>query len=86
MPKEFDSAKRYIKAATDNIKSQGTVKELYKAIHGREGDKYEIQILTNRLNANRSNPGADILGLCVENLPELHDMKLSEFFGIEKSE
>jgi hypothetical protein len=40
----------------------------------------------NRLNAVRSNPGADMLGLCVQHLPVLHGMTLKEFFWLEGQE
>ena len=75
---------RFIKAATGAIRNAGPLRDLYKSVHGKEPTRIEFQRFFNRLNPSRSNPGADLLGLCVQNLPELHSMTLSVFFGLEE--
>ncbi|WP_459782162.1 hypothetical protein [Photobacterium sp. R1] len=85
MAKENDG-QRYIVSATNAIKAQGPIKELYRAIYKVEGSKTEVQRLTNRLNPERSNPGADFLGLVIAHLPELHEMSVAEFFGLDQVE
>ncbi|MBF6649154.1 hypothetical protein [Methylobacter sp. BlB1] len=82
MPKKTETGDQYIKAATDVIKGAGSLRDLYIAIHGNEPSRQELQRFSNRLNPARSNPGADMLGLCVKHLPCLHDMTLRDFFGI----
>jgi len=86
MPKKNESGGGYTKAATDAIKASCPLRELYMAIHGVSPDRQELQRFTNRLNPARSNPGADMLGLCIEHLPSLHKMTLKEFFGIGKDD
>jgi hypothetical protein len=86
MPRKTEAGAQFIKAATDAIKRAGTLRELYVAIHGVEPERQELQRFMNRLNAARSNPGADMLGLCVQHLPALHGMTLKEFFGLEGQE
>lgn len=85
MPKKIEEAHHFIEAVTLNIKSTIEFKDLYFKMHGVKGSKAEVQQLANRLNANRSNPGADFIGLCVEQIPELHNMTIAEFFGIDSS-
>lgn len=70
--------------ACETLKSGITGAELYRRIYGKDGTKKDIQVLINRLNPNRSNPGQDITGRIIEVRPELHDMTLADFFGIEK--
>lgn len=81
MPKKTEH-KHYSIAACQNIKGESTGKELFKILHGREGEAKEVQALVNRINENRGNPGADFIGFCVEKMPELHDITLAEFFNI----
>ncbi len=83
MPRKTEVGGQFIEAATAAIKAAGPLRELYIAIHGHQPSKVELQRFINRLNPARSNPGTDMLGLCVQNLPELHDMTLKEFFGID---
>lgn len=83
MPKKTEVGEQYIKAATDSIKSAGSLRALYTAIHGADPTKQELKRFSNRLNAERSNPGADMLGVCIEHLPSLHEKTLKEFFGIQ---
>lgn len=82
MPKKTEVGQQYIKAATDSIKSAGSLRALYTAIHGKDPTKQELKRFSNRLNPERSNPGTDMLGVCVEHLPSLHEKTLKEFFGI----
>lgn len=84
MPKKIEAGEQYIGAATEAIKRAGPLRQLYVAIHGQEPSRLDLQRFANRLNAARSNPGADMLGICIEHLPALHDMTLAEFFGIKK--
>lgn len=86
MPKKTETGHHYIKAVTDAIKNAGSTRELYLAIHGVEPSRQELQRFINRLNPSRCNPGADMLGLCVEHLPSLHNMTLKTFFAIEGPE
>jgi len=74
---------KHINAVTTNIKEAMDVKDLYFLIYGKEPEKNELQTFTNRLNPARSNPGTEFLGLCIEHIPELHNMTLAQFFGIE---
>lgn len=83
MAKSKEGGEQFIKAATDAIKSAGPLRQLYVALHGCEPTRQELQRFINRLNPARANPGADVLGLCVEHLPALHTMTLAEFFGIK---
>jgi len=83
--KERDESNRYVLAATEAIKRAGPLRALYIAIHGVEPNRTEYQRFSNRLNATRSNPTTDMLGLCIEHLPVLHDMTLGEFFGINQA-
>lgn len=85
MPKPLANEKRYISAATTKIKNSGSLRELFFKIHKYEPTREELQQLRNRLNPKRSNPGTDLLGLCIENLPQLHHMTLKEFFDIESN-
>lgn len=82
MPKKTETGVQYIQAATTAIKRAGSLRALYRAIHGREPDRQELQRFANRLNPARANPGADLLGLCVQHLPALQQITLAEFFGI----
>jgi|GEM_PF-5034694 len=82
MPKKIEAGDQYIRAATGAIKAAGPLRQLYIAIHGSEPSRKELQRFSNRLNAARSNPGADMLGLCVQNIPALHQMTLKEFFEL----
>jgi hypothetical protein len=82
VPKKKEQS-HYSAAARDSIKGSMKGKELYKAFYGRDGTDSEVQTLINRLNAKRSNPGADIIGDFVERLPHLKDMTLGEFFKIK---
>lgn len=82
MPKKTEAGEQYIRAATDSIKGAGSLRELYQAIHGMEPTRQELQRFANRLNPARSNPGADMLGVCIQHLPSLHEKTLKEFFGI----
>lgn len=70
-------------AACESLKGNYSGKELFRAVYGREGTASEVQTLVNRLNPNRSNPGADIIGELTEKLPHLKSMTLSEFFKIK---
>jgi hypothetical protein len=85
MPKKTEAGEQYIRAATDAIKNAGSLRELYVAIHGTEPGRSELQRFANRLNPSRSNPGTDMLGVCVAHLPSLHDVTLKEFFGITEN-
>lgn len=82
MPKKTEAGDDYIRAATAAIKAAGPLRQLYRSIHGRDPTRLEMQRFANRLNPVRSNPGADLLGLCVAHLPALHDVTLAEFFSI----
>lgn len=82
MARRLPDSERYIAAAVRAIRGERTWPELYQVLHGTEPEGLQAQQLNNRLNPTRSNPGADMLGFCVERLPELHDMTLREFFGI----
>lgn len=82
MPKKTEAGDQYIKAATDSIKNAIPLRQLYVAIHGNEPSRQDLQRFSNRLNPARSNPGADMLGLCVLHIPALHEVTLKEFFGI----
>jgi hypothetical protein len=85
MPKKIERGDKYIEAAVEAIKGAGSLRELYIAIHDEDPSRLELQRFANRLNSARSNPGTDMLGLCIEHLPQLHEMTLGEFFGIKKS-
>jgi len=67
----------------DSIKGGIEMPELFRLIYQREGNESEVQVLRNRLNAKRSNPGLDIVGQFVERLPHLQNMTLAEFFKIK---
>lgn len=86
MPARKEVGDQFKKAATDAIKSAIPMRELFAAIHGEEPSRQDLQRFANRLNPARSNPGADMLGLCVLHAPALHDMTLKEFFGIGTGE
>lgn len=81
VPKKTEP-KKYASKACMMIKRDRKGKALFRLIYGREGTTVEVNTLMNRINEKRSNPGADFIGLCVENLPELQNMTLAEFFGI----
>lgn len=83
VPKKKEQSK-YAEIACETLKGNLKGKELYKIVHDREGTPSEVQTFMNRLNANRSNPGADIIGQMVERLPHLQNMSLAEFFNIKK--
>ncbi|WP_345860485.1 hypothetical protein [Shewanella algae] len=83
MPKKTeDGDHQYIKATTDSIKNAISLRQLYVAIHGNEPSRQELQRFSNRFNLARSNPGADMLGLCIRHIPALHEVTLKEFFGL----
>lgn len=82
MATKLEGEDKYIKAALDAIKGATSLRDLYVAIHGVDPSRQEFQRFSNRLNPARSNPGADMLGLCIEHLPQLHNMSVGEFFGI----
>lgn len=83
MPKKLEASDQYKQAAMAAIKNAMPLRQLYTSIHGQEPTRAELQRLANRLNAARSNPGTDMLGLCVQHIPELHNVTLKEFFGID---
>lgn len=83
MSHKREADRQYVIAVTEAIKQHTTMRKLYVSIHGSEPDTNELQRFSNRLNPTRSNPSADMLGLCVANIPELHEMTLREFFGID---
>lgn len=74
----------YILSATNKIKSVALPRDIYIALYGSDPTILQLQMFRNRINGYRSNPSAALLGRCVEALPELHDVTLSEFFGINK--
>lgn len=84
MPKKpiTEQGQKYIEASVAAIKAAASLRDLYMAIYGHDPSRLELQQFRNRLNPTRSNPGADLLGLCIEHLPELHEMTLREFFRI----
>lgn len=82
MPKKREFGDQFIKAATDAIKGAGPLRDLYASIHGTDPSRQELQRFANRLNPARSNPGVDMLGLCVQHLPALHEMTLQDFLGL----
>ena len=73
----------HVDNAIKKIKTEIKTKDLYFKLYGVHGSKNQIQALSNRLNINRSNPGIDLIVLCIKNLPNLHDLTLSDFFKIE---
>ncbi|ENA1860291.1 TPA: hypothetical protein P2N04_004452 [Aeromonas salmonicida] len=83
MTKKTEIGEKYIKAATDSIKSAGSLRALYRSIYGVDPTRQELQRFTNRLNPARSNPATSMLGVCIEHLPSLHEKTLKEFFGIQ---
>lgn len=85
MPRRLPDGDRYIAAAARAIRGGRSWAELYQELHGVPPEGLQAQQLNNRLNPSRSNPGADMLGFCVERLPELHNMTLGDFFGITGS-
>lgn len=82
MPKKSEH-KHYSIIACQKIKGGLKGKELFKKLYGRDGDTKEVQALVNRINESRGNPGADFIGYCVEQMPELRDITLAEFFDIK---
>jgi len=84
MPKKTESGERYIKTVTDLIKQSVSMRDLYKAIHGVNPTRIELQRFSNRFNPARSNPGADLIGLCVEHVPKLQSITLGEAFGVNE--
>lgn len=85
MPTPTDPDWHYIEAATTAIKDATPLRELYIALYDTEPDRQALQQFRNRLNANRSNPGAGMLGRCLAQLPQLHDMTVKEFFGLDQT-
>ena len=80
---EKEKGSRYVKAALENIKDNVDLSELYIGIHGKPpSDRTEYYRFRNRFMPSRSNPGCDLLGLCVANSPELQKMTLKEFFRV----
>ncbi len=80
---EKEKGSRYVKAALENIKENVDLSELYIGIHGKPpSDRTEYYRFRNRFMPSRSNPGCDLLGLCVANSPELQKMTLKEFFKV----
>lgn len=84
MTRKIDEGRQYIEAATTAIKTAIPLRQLYIAIHGINPSRQDLQQFANRLNPSRSNPGADMLGICVAHTPALHDMTLAEFFGLDE--
>lgn len=82
VPKKKEQSK-YAAIACEALKGSLKGKELFKIVHGREGSASEVQTFINRLNANRSNPGADIIGQMVEKIPSLQGLTMAEFFKIK---
>ena len=74
--------KRFAEAALAAIRKVVSPRDLYVALYGVEPGRQELQAFRNRLNPARSNPGADFLGRCVDSVPALRSMTLSEFFGV----
>jgi len=85
MPKKIEAGDRYRLEAMTKIQESSDTRALYIAIHG--GDpaptRDDLQRFRNRLNPARSNPGLDMVGLCIQHLPELQNMTLADFFGID---
>jgi len=66
-----------------SLKGQGSNRDLFKQLYDREPtSQSELNAFTNRIRVGRGNPGLDFLGLFVEKYPELRDMTLGEFLGI----
>lgn len=84
MTRKIDGGRKYIEAATTAIKTEIPLRQLYIAIHETNPSRQDLQQFANRLNPSRSNPGADMLGLCVAHIPAMHDMTLAEFFGLNE--
>lgn len=91
MPAPIDDAKRlkYKHAVTQKLKKacEGSIgyKELYRKIHGIEPTKLELIRFKNRFYPNRSNPNSEFIGFCIEHLPSLQNVTLSEFFDIDEN-
>jgi hypothetical protein len=84
MPKKTEQGDRYIKSVTDLIKQSVSMRDLYRAVHGMDPTRTELQRFSNRFNPARSNPGVDLIGLCVEHVPELQSITLGEAFGVKQ--
>jgi len=80
VPDNFaDIARKKIKQAKQTMGL--TTRQLYLLLYEEEGSDHEVQQLTNRLN--RGSISAAFLGLCVQKMPPLHDVTLSQFFRRE---
>lgn len=79
------NGRRFVMAATYAIKKDSSPREYFNSIFGFDPDRIQLQKFTNRLNPARSNPGTDLLGICVEHSKSLRDMTLGEFFGLDKT-
>lgn len=73
----------YKQAAMNKIKEAIAPRDLFVRIYGRDPDRGELQQFRNRLNPNRSNLSMDMLGICIENIPELQNVTLAELFGLK---
>jgi hypothetical protein len=82
---EKELGRVYIENALDTLNEHFDLTQLYLDIHGKPAEtKSEYYRFRNRFSKKRSNPGCDLLGLCVKNSPELRDMTMGEFFGVTK--
>lgn len=59
-----------------------SVGELYELLYGKKGTPNQVQALRNRLNRGGTNSA--FIGLCVEKIPELRGVSLSDFFGVSE--
>ena len=86
MQRKSKKDNKYIVAATNSIKKAGSLRELYIKVHGVNPTRNQLQAFTNGLNPARANPGADVLGLYIEKLPQLHKKTLKDFFDLSEEE
>lgn len=54
--------------------------DLYELLYGETGTPNQVQTLRNRLN--RGGTSSSFIGLCVEKIPELREVSLSDFFNV----
>lgn len=74
---------QYVRNGLRTITKHINYQSLYVAIHGDRPTRQQLQRFRNRFAEGRGNPGCDMLGLIAQHVPELRDMTLGEFLGVQ---
>ncbi len=90
MPKKTDTDRTHIEAGLNKLlglKQPGeSDRDVFRKVFKREPkSQSELNTFSNRLKLYRGNPGLDFIGKFAEAYPEIRDMTVGDFLGVQSS-